>query len=103
MNATRNLLILAGVVVALCITSSVRADFTFGEPVKFGSVMLQDNYDIVCFSSDGLEMYIDRFLSADNIDLYVLTRASVDDDWGPAVSLGPAVNKIGRASCRERV
>ncbi len=92
MNATRNFLILACVVVALGTTSIVRADFTFGEPVKFGSGLLWNSDDINCFSSDGLEMYIDRWLSADNIDLYVLTRASVDDDWGPPASLGPAVN-----------
>ncbi len=92
MNATRSFLTLACVVVVLGTTSNVRADFTFGEPVKFGSVHVLPTDDIDCFSSDGLEMYIDRWLSADNIDLYVLTRASVDDDWGPAVSLGPAVN-----------
>jgi len=92
MNATRNLLTLACMVAALGTASKVRADFTFGEPVKFGSGLLWNSDDINCFSSDGLEMYIDRWLSADNIDLYVLTRASVDDDWGPPVSLGPAVN-----------
>jgi hypothetical protein len=92
MNAMRNFLALACVVVALCATSNVRADFTFGEPVKFGSVHVLPTDDIDCFSSDGLEMYIDRWLSADNIDLYVLKRASVDDDWGPPMSLGPAVN-----------
>jgi len=37
MKATRNLLILAFVVVALGTTSHVRADFTFGEPVRVGS------------------------------------------------------------------
>ena len=92
MNATRNFLILECVVVAMCATSNMRADYAFGEPVKFGSVHVLPTDDIDCFSSDGLEMYIDRWLSADNIDLYVLRRASVGDDWGPAVSLGPAVN-----------
>jgi hypothetical protein len=87
MNAMRNFLILACVVVALGTTPNVRADFTFGEPVKFPY-----GGDLDCFSSDGLEMYIAQYLSADNADLYVLRRASVDDDWGPPVSLGPAVN-----------
>jgi len=86
-------LMFVGVVGAIVLgPGSVKADFTFGEPVKFGSGLLWNSDDINCFSSDGLEMYIDRWLSADNIDLYVLTRASVDDDWGPPVSLGPAVN-----------
>jgi hypothetical protein len=92
MNATRSFRILACVVMVLGTAFKVRADFTFGEPVKFGSGLLWNSDDINCFSSDGLEMYISRWLSTDNIDLYVLTRASVDDDWGPPVSLGPAVN-----------
>ena len=73
-------------------TPTVRADFTFGEPVKFGSINVWDSDDINCFSSDGLEMYIDRGFGGGNGDLWVLKRASVDDDWGPPVNLGPAVN-----------
>jgi hypothetical protein len=92
MNATRNLLILTGVIVALGTMSKVRADFTFGEPVKFGPAMAASTDDFACFSSDGLELYINRGLGTPNCDLYVLTRASVHDDWGPAVNLGPAVN-----------
>jgi hypothetical protein len=37
-------------------------------------------------------MYIDRGFGGGNGDLWVLKRASVDDDWGPPVNLGPAVN-----------
>jgi hypothetical protein len=79
-------------IVMLAVSGRAKADFVFGEPVKFGSIYIYDSDDIVCFSSDGLEMYIDRYLSADNVDLYVLKRAKVDDDWGPPVSLGPAVD-----------
>jgi hypothetical protein len=71
---------------------SAYADFTFGEPVKFGSIYVSSTDDVDCFSSDGLEMYIDRGLGGGNGDLWVLKRASVDDDWGPPVNLGPAVN-----------
>ena len=93
LDGYRTRLVLFGVVAAIMLGGgSAKADFTFGEPVKFGSIMLQASDDIDCFSSDGLEMYIDRTLGADNIDLCVLKRASVDDDWGPAVNLGPAVN-----------
>jgi len=91
MNATKNLLVLAFVIVAMCATSSVGADFNFGEPVRVGAGLISSD-DIDCFSSDGLEMYIDRYLGGDDIDLHVLKRATVDDDWGPPVSLGPAVN-----------
>ena len=93
MSVTRNFLILASVVVVPCTMSNVRADFIFDEPVK-SRVTATGNDDIDCFSCDGLEMYIDspRSGGQGNFDLWVLTRASVDDDWGTAVNLGPAVN-----------
>ena len=93
MNATRNSLILACVVVALGTTSKVRADFTFGAPAPFGPA-ITGNDDLNCFSCDGLELYFDspRSGGQGNFDLWVLTRASVDDDWGTPVNLGPAVN-----------
>ena len=93
MNTTRDFPILACVIVALGAASNVRADFIFGEPVKCGAATT-GNDDIDCFSSDGLEMYLDspRSGSQGGFDLWVLKRASVDDDWGPAVNLGPAVN-----------
>ena len=92
MNATRNFLILTGVIVALGTTSNVRADFTFGEPVRVGSGLGMDW--VACFSCDGLEMYFGspRSGGQGNVDLWVLKRASVDDDWGPPQNLGPAVN-----------
>ncbi|MCX5645090.1 MAG: protein kinase [Phycisphaerae bacterium] len=80
-------------------TPTVRADFTFGEPVRFGSMMVASSDDIDCFSSDGLEMYIDRGLGGGNSDLWVLKRASVDNDWGPPVDLGPAVNSPQDDAC----
>ena len=91
MNATRNLLILACVIVALGAASDVRADFTFGEPVRFGSAIGSSD-DIVCFSSDGLELYINRGLGTGYCDLWVLKRASVNEDWGTPVELGPTIN-----------
>jgi hypothetical protein len=91
MKAVKNSLILAWVVVIICATSTLWADFTFGDPVKFGPAVGSSD-DIVCFSSDGLEMYINRGLGTGYCDLWVLKRASVDDDWGPPVNLGPAIN-----------
>jgi len=78
--------------VVLAAGGRAKADFVFGEPVKFGSIYVSGSDDLNCFSSDGLEMYIDRTLGSGNIDLFVLKRTSVDNDWGPAVNLGPAVN-----------
>jgi len=73
----------------------VLADFTFGTPVSLKSIItnaLTEGID--AFSSDGLEMYIasPRGGEYGAYDLWVLNRASTDDDWGPAVNLGSTVN-----------
>ena len=87
---------------ALCLssglhTSPAHADLTFGEPVNLESVIpaLEPAHeDIECFSSDGLEIYIgsDRPGGHGDFDLWILRRASTDDDWGLPENLGPAVN-----------
>jgi len=87
----------------LCLLSGldappVYADFTFGERVNVRStipVLDPVTYDgIDCFSYDGLEMYIVSIRSGGqgNCDVWILRRASIDDDWGPPENLGPAVN-----------
>jgi hypothetical protein len=75
-------------------TQTAYADFTFGERVNLRSAIpvLDAPYFVECLSYDGLEMYIDRGFGGGNGDLYVLKRASVDNDWGPPVNLGPTVN-----------
>jgi hypothetical protein len=97
MNATRNLLTITVAVVAIFITSNVKADFTFDERVNLESVIpvLNAEHDSIdCFSSDGLEIYIesDRPGGQGGWDLWVLRRASIDEDWGPLENLGPALN-----------
>jgi serine/threonine protein kinase/Tol biopolymer transport system component/tetratricopeptide (TPR) repeat protein len=77
--------------------SVAHADFAFGEPVKVESVIpyITGLNSIQCFSYDGLEMYIEsvgRPGGQGDSDLWVLKRASVDEDWGPPENLGPAVN-----------
>jgi len=93
-NGYRIRLVLVGFVASVVLAAGGRAkaDFTFGEPVKFGSIYVGRSDDVDCFPSDGLEMYIDRGFGTGNGDLWVLKRASVDDDWGPPVNLGPVVN-----------
>ncbi|MCX5644288.1 MAG: protein kinase [Phycisphaerae bacterium] len=84
--------------VGLCFLSGLDAppayaDFTFGEPVRVGSgVEAYDDLD--CLSYDGLEMYIDsaRVGGQGKTDLWVLRRASPNEDWGPPENLGPVVN-----------
>jgi len=93
LNGYKIRLVLVGFVASVVLSDGrAKADFVFGEPVKFGSIYVADSDDIDCFTSDGLEMYIDRGYTGGNGDLWVLKRASVNDDWGTPVNLGPAVN-----------
>jgi len=93
MNATRNILSFVWVVVATCGMADLKADFTFGEPVRFGSVATSDDL-IDCLSADGLELYIQsvRAGGQGGRDMWVSKRASTEDDWGPPENLGPRVN-----------
>jgi len=87
------LLVLAFVLALMFTAGSAYADFTFGEPVKFGPVAGGEAID--CFSYDGLVMYFeaDRPGGQGAWDLWVLRRASVEEKWsGAAQNLGPAVN-----------
>jgi hypothetical protein len=78
-----------------------RADFTFGEPVNiqsdFASLNPATEY-ITSFSADGLEVYLVpsaaplRSGGQGGADIWVLTRATVGDDWGSPENLGPNVN-----------
>ena len=86
----------------LCLSSGLdapraHADITFGEPVDLKSVIpLIDpaHESIDCFSSDGLEIYIesDRPGGHGEMDLWVLRRTSTDEDWGPLENLGLGIN-----------
>jgi hypothetical protein len=73
--------------------SVVCADFTFGEPVKFGPA-ITGNDAIDCISYDGLEIYFEstRPGGQGGYDLWVSKRESKDDAWNPPENLGPAVN-----------
>jgi hypothetical protein len=97
MSTARNLLASAFVGLVILGSGNVKADFTFGNPVKVAlGLGVQDRID--CLSYDGLEMYIAAYSylpggqGTADIDICVLRRASKDDDWGPPENLGPAVN-----------
>ncbi len=97
MNRKRNILIVILVGFFTFGVRQVYADFTFGEPVNLKEVIpIIDpaHESIGCFSSDGLEIYIesDRSGGYGGYDLWRLRRDSVDEDWGPLENLGPAVN-----------
>jgi|GEM_PF-393432 len=61
------------------------ADFVFGDSVKTEATV--QDIIILCFSYDGLEMYIESYG-----DLCVKRRDSTDGPWGASENLGPLVN-----------
>jgi len=82
----------------LCLLSGLDAppayaDFTFGEPIKYGLGLSRDD-GIDCLSYDGLEMYFDSNRSGGegDWDIWVMRRASIDADWDSPENLGPAIN-----------
>jgi ketosteroid isomerase-like protein/Tol biopolymer transport system component len=79
-----------------------KADFTFGEPMSLGPIVNSSTSDgTPSISADGLELY---FLSLrpgglGYGDIWVTKRASIDDDWGNPVNLGPPVNSSSWELC----
>ena len=72
-----------------------QADYTFGTVTNLGpTINLEDGAGSVEVTADGLEMYFvsQRTGSHGKADLYVATRATIEDDWGIPVNLGPTVN-----------
>ncbi|OHB63874.1 MAG: hypothetical protein A2Y76_14855 [Planctomycetes bacterium RBG_13_60_9] len=96
MKATKNSLILAYVLTAMCIASQAKADFIFGTPENLGPVINSASGDGAgaTTSADGLELYFcsDRPGGSGGWDIWISTRQSVDDPWGPPANLGPTVN-----------
>ena len=83
------------VALALCFAGSATADFTFGERVNLGPVVNSAYGDYDPFiSPHGLSLYFDstRPGGLGGEDIWVTTRASVSDAWGPPVHLGAPVN-----------
>ena len=96
LNGYRMKLTLLGFVAALVLNGGrANADFVFGTPQNLGPVVNSPSDDYaISFSADGLELYFcsDRPGGSGLVDLWVSTRASTNDLWGPPVNLGPAVN-----------
>jgi len=84
-----------GVLILLASEEYGKADFTFGTPTNLGPTVNSSSGDsVTCFSSDGLEMYLDsdRPGGSGNWDIWVAKRPTKNDDWGTPVNLGPIVN-----------
>jgi len=94
-KAAKNGLILTCVIVAICATPSVRADFLFGEATNLGATVNSAAGDFsCCVSYDGLELYFssNRAGGQGGSDLWVCTRSTRQEAWGAPQNLGPLVN-----------
>lgn len=104
MNRNRNLgLLLTALWLATILVTmageDAKADATFGKPVdvELTIPVLDGKTDFVGTpSADGLEMYFDsdRAGGHGRLDIWVLRRASPDEDWGEPENLGPSVNAV---------
>jgi hypothetical protein len=80
------------------------ADFTFGERVNLGPVVNSPYGDYDPYiAPDGLSLYFASTrpggVGLTREDIYVTTRATVSDPWGPPVNLGEPVNSGYGESC----
>jgi len=99
LNGEKMKRVLVGVIAALVLSGgSVRADFTFGEPVNLGPTV--NSPGVECFatiSSDGHEMYLFDldFLRPGGLggmDIWVTGRSNISEPWGEPANLGSPIN-----------
>jgi hypothetical protein len=98
LNVSRINVVMLGMIVGFWAGGgNARADFTFGEPTNLGPLVNSSGFEQTqCMSADGLSLYFasDRPGGYDEAmdDIWVSTRPTKDDPWGPAENLGPIVN-----------
>jgi Tol biopolymer transport system component len=76
----------------------VKADFTFGMPTNLGPT-INSSKDEICpsLSANGLILVFTPFMWAGGLghyDIWLTTRATVDDPWAEPVNLGPTINTL---------
>jgi len=103
-NGCRIRLVLFGFVAAILAGGGgkVYGDFIFGKPQNLGPVINSPSGDIMgCFSADSLELYFssNRPGGYGYYDIYMTTRATKSDPWGPPLNLGQAVNSPYAECC----
>jgi len=84
-NGSRIKVAVFGVVVGLAVGTTVKADFTFGEPVNLGATVNSSTYDLhPCISADRLSLYFSSWNRQGDYgrgDILVSTRATANDEW----------------------
>jgi hypothetical protein len=93
LNSKRMKLVVVGIVAVILVCGgTAKADFIFGQLTNAALPLSNESvYHVNCFSSDGLEIYLNS-TGGDTSDLWVIRRETIDDDWGTPVNLGPQVN-----------
>lgn len=79
----------------LWVTTRATTQDEWGEPVNLGATVNSAYADWAPgMSADGLELYFTsgRPGGSGGEDIWVTTRATTEDDWGPPENLGPTVN-----------
>jgi predicted secreted protein len=90
----KSILLVLVIVLALSVEFT-KADFVSGEPINLGPpINTSSNEATFCLSADDLEMYIssNRPGTYGIGDIWVSTRATINDNWTEPVNLGPVVN-----------
>jgi len=95
----RKRLLFVGCLLAIVLGGgNAKADFTFGEPTNMGPLINGEGVEASpLITPDGLEFYFcsDREGGSGEVDLWMVSRPTKDDEWGPAVNLGPTINGPG--------
>jgi hypothetical protein len=96
LNGNRMKTVVIGVVAAFLLSGgNVKADFTFGEPVNLGPLINSPAWEYThCVSADNLELYFGSYRDGGYgaSDIYVSTRETTDEAWGPPENLGLPIN-----------
>ncbi|MHC4432632.1 MAG: hypothetical protein ACYTBS_12405 [Planctomycetota bacterium] len=77
------------------VTTRETADSPWGEPVNLGPNVNTSSADgTSSISVDGLTLYFSSKRSGGygKDDLWIVTRETIDDEWGAAMNLGPTIN-----------
>ncbi|MHC4629281.1 MAG: hypothetical protein ACYTDV_20060, partial [Planctomycetota bacterium] len=77
------------------VTTRETIDSPWGEPVNLGPNVNTSSADATSsISADGLTLYFScrRSGGYGKDDLWIVTRETVDDEWGAAMNLGPTIN-----------
>jgi Tol biopolymer transport system component len=86
----------------LWVATRITVSDPWGQPVNLGSTVNSSAWD-TCpnISPDGLSLFFESMRpgGSGDVDIWVTTRATTDDDWGNPVNLGPTVNSSAWDSC----